>query len=713
MKKLSIVIVLLCFVYSQVFSFYLPVPQQEILTTQLKMPTQEYGKPKDMIDIVPHRPISAKDKYGNRLYFTPNGKLTLKITNDGTKVFSLSTKSLEYDKDNNLRNITEAKRGTNLVEIKNEKGEILGYQELGLGGKIIKEYDKNMNLLRSHKYDKFGKRSIFVLDEASQVKTVFDEKGRPIADINSEGTEVAWYIYDENCIIKQKINISNEKTYFDKKGRMLYTEDQFGNVLINYYYKKDEEGNEVLDHSVDYLGNVTYYKNNKPIVTKDKNNNVIKEYKWDGSTLVYEFNRTNNTVSWTDIDGKLLYISYDDTKVKEYLYNEGKLIGIWDYTNNSLSVIVNQQEVALVFLKEKPDTETVQKWLQNGLIKKEYTDNAPLNQKKYMNILTEPAISLYQPRDKVVVSKSKKKQVIGYYSQTDEFIPIEVNYFNKNGLLEKKENLISGRTQEFDTTGKLVRVYTKLSKEEIYEGKIQYNKDGSYTISYPGVIDEDANPNTTNDKKLISDAHTEHYSFDGRILEVVSKLVSSNKQEIAKQTFIYDVAGNLIKKQTKTVEDKILTETYYKHNLEQYTLMYVYNNKGELLGSYVASRNFYEGRKLIKQQTYQPVDISKNETKLISTAYFDEHSRISIVKDALDRIVQRYFYNDKNKEETVSLTIELTNNKQPINLDIKIAAGGILYKEEYTYIENEKQHTIRTYYNNGYEEYKSVSYLVE
>ncbi|MCS7151836.1 MAG: hypothetical protein NZ928_05590 [Endomicrobia bacterium] len=719
-KKVVVSISSFLFLWENLIFCYLSVPQQTFgpQTTLKPIDVTEYSKPNKMIDIAPGRPIAAKDKYGNRLYFSPTGRLTLKINTDGTKIFSLSAKSKEYDKEWKLQQISEVKKGSNLVEIKNEKGEIIGYQELGLGGKVIKEYDKDMNLVRSYKYDKFGKNKIFVLDEGSQVKTIFDEKGRPVADVNFEGTEVSWYVYDENNIIRQKIGITDDITYYDEKGKMLYTKDQFGNVITRYYYTKDDEGNEVVEKSVDYLGNVTYYKNNKPHIVKDKNGKLIKEYQYDGSTLVYEFDHRNNTVTWYDIDGKPLYVSYDDIKVKEYIYNEGKLVGLWDYTTNSLSVIIHQQEVAKLFLKEKPDGKKISEWIEKGYLAKNYTEDMPIAKTKYINKLTQPNLSLCQPREKIV-NLSKRKQSIGYYSkETDEFIPIEITYFDKNGLVKKKENLISGKTEEFDTKGKLSASYVKLVieedgvlKEKKYEAKIEYNKDGSYKITYPSVIDKDQNINTYEDKEIIPDAQTEFYSFDGRLLEVVSKTYFDGEYHLSKQVLIYDAAGSLVKKQLLTSGGKIISETYYKHNLEQFTLKYVYNEYEELLGSYVSSRNFYEGRKLIKSESYELVDLTRNETKLISTVYFDLHSRPQIVKDALDRIVQKYFYNDRNKKETIEVVITSDEDKEQQKLKIKIAAGGILLKEEYTYVDDKKQHTIKTYYHNGYEEYKAISYL--
>jgi len=704
MKKLTVILTLVCFNAVSGISFDMPLPQQERFGPQTELLQQEFGKPKDMINIVPHRPVSARDKYGNRLYFTPDGKLTLRVSKDGSREFSLSVKSKEVDKEGTVQKITEKQRGKNISIIKNEKGEVLGYQELGLGGKVIREYDKDMNLIKSYRYNTYGKNAVLVFDERSQLTTVFDNKGRPIADINNEGTEVAWYIYNENNIIKLKRDIFGNKTYFDEKGKILYTEDQFGNVLEKYYYTKDENGNEVIEKSVNSLGNVTYYKNNRPVIEKDSNGEIITEYTYNGTTLVNSFNRKNNMVTWYDIDGRLLYISYDDQKVKEYLYSEGKLIGIFDWTNNSLSVIIHNQEVAKLLVKEKPTAEQIGVWLSKGYIKKEYSSNQPLAETSYKTKLASQMSSLYHPRNLVTVKSKDNRELTGYYNKDDDFITVQITYFNKNGLVEKKEDLISGKIQEFDTKGKLVRTYSKLvvveggrEVEKIYEAKISYNKDGSYSISYKGIIDKDGDPNTKSDVELIEDAQVETYNFDGRLLSVVSKSFVDGEYKSSIKNFIYDASGNLISTERRSEDGEIIEQNSYKNNL----------NEGSR-SSKRFSQNFYDGMKLVKTENYEISKDNNEDKKLLTTVYYDEHQRISEVFDSLGRLIQKYFYNDT--KHPVVESIKISGRQVPIT-EVKILSGGILYSENYTYIDDTLQYKTRTYYHNGNPENPATSYL--
>ncbi|MFH1540406.1 MAG: hypothetical protein ABID79_00905 [Elusimicrobiota bacterium] len=356
----------------------LPMPQQERFGPEatLNIDTTEFGKPRDMMNIVPNRPVAAKDKNGNRLYYTPSGKLTLRINNDGSKEFSLSIKSKEVDKEGNLQKETEKQRGNTMSVIKNEKGEILGYQELGFGGKTIGEYDKDMNKVRSYQYNKYGKNTEWVLDELSMTKTVYNTKGQASVDINFENREVAHYYYDENSRLVLKTDIYDNKTYFDKKGNMTHTEDKYGKIVMKYNYINDDNGNYVLDTTTELHGNITYYKNGKPQVMKTKDGITEKEWFYDSQTLSFTFERKTNETTWYSIDGKPLYVSYDNKLSKEWLYNEGKLVGVWSETDNSLVVYIYTQEVArLIKLDEKPTAVEVQKLIDSGEIKKVYVDS--------------------------------------------------------------------------------------------------------------------------------------------------------------------------------------------------------------------------------------------------------------------------------------------------------------------------------------------------
>ena len=376
MKKITIIIVglLVCHLSIGDVLCYLPTPQQERFGPQAELrsvDTKEFGKPKDMVNIVSNRPVAARDKYGNRLYFTPNGKLTLKISNDGSKEFSLSTKSKEVDKEGNLQKVTEKEQGNTKITIKNEKGEILGYQELGLGGKVVKEYDKDMNLTKSYEYNKYGKSMEWVLDELSQTKTHFNEKGQALNDIDFEGNTVAYYKYDEDNKLVHKEDVYGNKTYFDKKGNLTRTEDINGNLMVKYYYKKDEKGNTVLDTLEDVrTKDVTYFENGKQQFTLNYAGEISKEYQWDGSKLAFMFDKETKETTYYDTNGKPIHVAYNEFIVKEWLYYNGRLAGFYDERTKSTLLYKSQRDDIKIFTETKPTAKLIQKWYDEGLIDK-------------------------------------------------------------------------------------------------------------------------------------------------------------------------------------------------------------------------------------------------------------------------------------------------------------------------------------------------------
>jgi len=70
-------------------------------------------------------------------------------------------------------------------------------------------------------YDKYGKAQEYVLNELTQTKTVFDRNGNPKCDVNYEGTEIAWYHYNDKGNLTEKVDWHNNVTSYDPaKGVM-------------------------------------------------------------------------------------------------------------------------------------------------------------------------------------------------------------------------------------------------------------------------------------------------------------------------------------------------------------------------------------------------------------------------------------------------------------------------------------------------------------
>jgi len=337
--------------------------------------SQAYRKPVEMMDILPGRPVSAHNQGGSSQYISPSGKLMLSVAKDGTRTYSLKGATKKYDKDGGLISETNRVEGTDLDETKNDAGQVTGYTQLGYGGKVVAELDKDKNVERSYVYDKYGKNLEYVLNENTMVKTVYGKNGKAKYDMNYEGTQIAWYNYDKYGSIESKTDIQQNKTLFDKDGNMKETTDWAGNVALKYNYKTDDKGNYTLDTSVDKDGNITTYKNNNPQKTTSGDGTIItREWKYEGNTLIYSHDRNKNEITWYDATGKSLYSSIDDFVTAEWIYSKGKLVGTWDNTTNKLSVFINGNVVGNYTVSGKPSAQVIQGMIDSGEIKQDYVD---------------------------------------------------------------------------------------------------------------------------------------------------------------------------------------------------------------------------------------------------------------------------------------------------------------------------------------------------
>ncbi|MDR2395518.1 MAG: hypothetical protein LBD57_02755 [Endomicrobium sp.] len=334
-----------------------------------------FAKPKDMVSILPNRPIQATDSSGNRQFFTTTGSLALSISKDGSVTFSLSGQSKTVDSKGNLKKEEKSIIGTNITEVRNEFGEIVSYKEKGIGGQIVKEYDKDKNLTKTNVYDSYGKRMVASVNELTKAKTVFDDKGRAIYDLDYEGNRTAKYEYNDKNMLTTKIDMYGNKTYYDENQNPKYIENEGGAIISEYIYIEDKNGNVYLDKTYDKkTGETTYYKDGKQQYTRNQAGAIITEYGWSGSKLVYSFNKTNNETTWYDIDGKALYVAINDTIISKNLYYEGQMVGVWDKRNNEVTIFKNERRELTLKIDDglEPTGAMVKAWVDTGLIDKKY-----------------------------------------------------------------------------------------------------------------------------------------------------------------------------------------------------------------------------------------------------------------------------------------------------------------------------------------------------
>ncbi len=392
-KKLNSILFSIVFLAGTANASFLPAPKPYVMGPAGRTidDLKDYAKPNQMFSVLPNRPIVATDSTGSRLYYTPTGKLAVSIGKDGQTTFSLQGVTKTKDAKGNLTSISKNITGTNRIETKNEFGEVISYKETGLGGKVVREYDKDNNLTKTLTYNKFGKTIAAVTNEMTKGKTVYDEKGLAAYELDYEGNRMAKYEYDDKNRLTLKTDAYGNKTHYDNHGSMTYTENRDGEVVSKYNYTYDDKGNFVLDNVVDPSTNeITYFENGKQTMTKNYAGSVVTDYMWNGSKLVATFDRSNQETTWYDVDGRTLYTSVNEELVSKNLYHKGQLIGIWDARSNQVTIFKNERREVILQLEDSayediydkngklvkrnnkgltgPTAEDIKNWIDSGLI---------------------------------------------------------------------------------------------------------------------------------------------------------------------------------------------------------------------------------------------------------------------------------------------------------------------------------------------------------
>ena len=359
MKKINSVLLSMIFIAGTLNASFLPTPNPYSIgpdgrsVDSLKF----YSPPNRNYHILPNRPLIATDSSGNRLCFTPTGKLAASYSKDGKFTFTLGNVTKTTDAEGNLTGVSRVVKGTNMVEVRNEFGEVLSYQELGFGGKVVAAYDNEKNLTATYYYDKYGKGIDRIVNEMTKGMTVFDQNtGLAMYDIDYEGNRVGRYIYDDKNRLAEKVDVYGNTTYFDDNGNPTHTSDKDGLVISRYNYKYDDKENYVLENVTDpRTGNITYFDvNGKQTVTKNAFGAVIHDFLWMGSKLIATFDRQSQETTWYSVDGKTMYTTFNDEVISKHLFFEGQLVGIWNVRTNQVTVLKNERQELVLQLGNGP-----------------------------------------------------------------------------------------------------------------------------------------------------------------------------------------------------------------------------------------------------------------------------------------------------------------------------------------------------------------------
>ena len=461
---------------------------------------RDFAKPNQMVRILPNMPVASTDSEGNRVYYTPDGKMTLSVAKDGSMSFSLGGITKSLDSNGKIKNITKSLKGSGLLqEVRNNNNEVVGYTALNGDGKTSVVYDKDKNITATYYYTGQGAKLDYVQNEMTKGRTYYDEYERPKVDVdfdgyvlktyqygdvgyvldesdttrktvvavktenmeykgnlfstreysfnfknvgkgevlaesvysttyydkegaiiytkNSEGVETSVYVYkrntngdkildyildnltknatyfnedgtrnctkndkgaiitkyydDKNYYVNFNKDNSLEVTKYDIDGKELYTTlknvsynedgtidkvmDENGNILEKYEYVTDDKGNQIIKYVENLVnGTKTYYDAQQRQTYTERNGEVIKEFNWNGNTLIYTFDTKTKLTQYYNMDKELVYVAFNERVISKNIYNKGQLIGKWDAQNNQVIVYINERSWISVVANEEP-----------------------------------------------------------------------------------------------------------------------------------------------------------------------------------------------------------------------------------------------------------------------------------------------------------------------------------------------------------------------
>ncbi len=333
---------------------------------------RDFAKPKHMVRILPNRPVVATDSEGNRVYYTPDGKLTLSIAKNGAMSFSLGGVNKSYNSDGEFSGSTKTIKGSGLLqEVRNKNNQLTGYRSLNGEGKVSETYDKDGNVTATYFYKGQGAKLDYIQNEMTKGRTYFDDFGRMKYEADADGFVLATYQYqdiayeygeDNKSVVevetkgdkKSGLLVTKKETrkdatgeivfyttFFNEEGAILRTEDADGFITTEYNYKQDDKGNKILDFVLDNLTQTkTYYdEHGNKDYTIDDLGVVVTRY-FDDYTINVSGTDGALTVTRYDIDGKELFTTFqnveynddgtvdvvkdiNDNVIEKYFYRDG------------------------------------------------------------------------------------------------------------------------------------------------------------------------------------------------------------------------------------------------------------------------------------------------------------------------------------------------------------------------------------------------------
>jgi hypothetical protein len=247
-----------------------------------------------------------------------------------------------------------------------------------------------------YKKDSNGNEVLSEVINPETGEVTYYQNGKEDKTVNSEGTVIKQCFWNgsklmfsvtlgENgvwsTITRNTYTEDAKNNVYDATGNILESRDQYGNLLETYVYREGEagtDGKKILAYvKNEQDDSITYYDElGRQTYTKDKNGETTEEYSWNGSTLVYVFDRVTQTTKWYNQSMQDVYTTFNDRIISKNIYHNGQLIGVWDATTNKLTVMKNQtQWIVLESYGDEPSATQIVRILSfSSLIEKKYAE---------------------------------------------------------------------------------------------------------------------------------------------------------------------------------------------------------------------------------------------------------------------------------------------------------------------------------------------------
>ncbi len=359
MKKIRLIIIIILFTGLSAAVAAAGDPYSFMPSRAYRMDDSIFYRSEKLVEITPHRPLLIKDTQGNMMFTSSDGKVMVQVDNSGNKTFFLDgDKQHVKNPAGEIEKRWIREEGSKLVKIENERSEVIGYEEYAMGGKLVASYDEDKNLVRMLEYDETGQHLVESTDMLTLTRTVYDNLGNPVKDVDFEGYEVAWYEHDMHGRLLTREDKDGYITHYNEDGNMEKTYSRDGILVKTYDYSVDERGHKVLKSVTDRENQtVTIYENDRQVKTVDDSGNLVRSYKWVGTRLIYT-EENDSTITWYR-NAKPAYTTYKGEIQHKWYYEEGHLVARWDQGGNKLDFYLYGRPVSFLETSMPPPHSSV------------------------------------------------------------------------------------------------------------------------------------------------------------------------------------------------------------------------------------------------------------------------------------------------------------------------------------------------------------------